>query len=288
MATARSAARRPRVGALLDVTVPGFAGRVHVREDGPADAPALVLIHGFTASLQWYDDIVARLAADHRLVRIDLIGHGSTGGPARDAPVQAGMVAAVLEQLDLTAAAVVGHSFGADVAATLAEENPRVERLVIVAQAPDYADATLPRGSRVTTVPVLGRALVRSTQVLAAAGGVALRAARRSSPNRTLVAQGLRDLRAVHPDMFRVVLVDRRDRMTDRPLDAQVLAAGKPTLVILGGRDHFYGDRSAPRYRAAGAQVEILPESGHSPLLDHAGEVAALLRRFVTRTTGAA
>lgn len=59
-------------------------------------------------------------------------------------------------------------------------------------------------------------------------------------------------------------------------------ASAKPTLVVLGGRDHFYGDRAAPRYRAAGARVEILPESGHSPLVDHPEQIADLLRGFVT------
>ena len=67
----------------------------------------------------------------------------------------------------------------------------------------------------------------------------------------------------------------RTGRDGDRPLDAQVRAAGKPTLVILGGRDHFYGARSAARYEAAGARVEILPESGHSPLVDQLSRPAS-------------
>lgn len=183
--------------------MPGFAGSVHVRDDGPAGAPTLVLIHGFTASLHWYDLVVARLAGEHRIVRVDLVGHGGTGGLAVDAPVQARVVSAVLAQLDVAGATVVGHSFGADVAATLAEDDPRVARLVILTQAPDYSDATLPRGSEVTTKRVLGHSLVRAAQLLALTGGVALRLAPRRNTTRDLAAQGLRDLRAVHPGMFR-------------------------------------------------------------------------------------
>jgi pimeloyl-ACP methyl ester carboxylesterase len=74
--------------------------------------------------------------------------------------------------------------------------------------------------------------------------------------------------------------------MARRPLDVQVRAAGKPTLAILGGRDHFYGDRAAPRYRAAGARVEILPECGHSPILDDPQRTAELIRAFA-REAGA-
>ena len=84
--------------------------------------------------------------------------------------------------------------------------------------------------------------------------------------------------------MFRTVLVTRRDRMAARPLDAQVRDAGKPTLVILGGRDHFYGARSADRYRAAGARVEIQPESGHSPLVEMPEPTAAIIRDFLDTT----
>jgi pimeloyl-ACP methyl ester carboxylesterase len=81
--------------------------------------------------------------------------------------------------------------------------------------------------------------------------------------------------------MFRVVLVDRRDRMARRPLDAQVRVSGKPTLVILGGRDHFYGARSAQRYARAGARVEIMPDSGHNPTIEFPDETAALIRVFL-------
>jgi pimeloyl-ACP methyl ester carboxylesterase len=68
--------------------------------------------------------------------------------------------------------------------------------------------------------------------------------------------------------------------MAHRPLDEQVRSAGKPTLVILGERDHFYGARSADRYRAAGASVVVLPESGHSPLVEVPDVAARLIGDF--------
>ena len=269
---------RERSGTLLTVETPGFRGPVHVREDGPADGRVLVLLHGFSGSLHWYDLVVPPLADTYRLVRIDLLGHGSTGGAGADAPVQARAVSAVLARLDVHDAVVVGHSFGADVAVELAERDERITRLVIVTQAPDYSDAVLPRGNRLMTVPVLGQAIYRFGVVLAI--GLGAVAGRVRPAQRQLAAQAVADFRALSPHMFRVVLVDRRVRMDRRPLDVQVRAAGKPTLVILGERDHFYGARSAPRYRAAGARVEILAESGHSPLVELPGRTAALIADF--------
>ncbi len=274
---------RRRIGALVTVSTPAFAGPVHVREDGPAGAPVLVLIHGFSGSLHWYDLVVPLLSDDFRLIRVDLLGHGSTGGPAADAPIQAQVVDAVLSQLDTTDATVVGHSFGADVAVELAERSSRVARLVIVAQAPDYSDANLPRGNAVMTVPVLGPVLHRGAHAFGFGLHALLRAVRRNRAGGELAPQALSDFRALRTAMFRVILIERRDRMAARPLDAQLRAAGKPTLVILGARDHFYGARSAARYETAGATVEILAESGHSPLVERPDDTARLIRGFTGR-----
>jgi len=263
--------------------VAGGRRPVHVREDGPAGAPVLVLLHGFSGSLHWFDLVVPQWADRFRLVRIDLLGHGSTGGPAADAPAQARMVAAVLDELDVDDATVVGHSFGADVAVELAEHSARISRLVIVAQAPDYSDANLPRGRWLMTVPGLSTVLGRTFQLAALVVGTASAIGRGHPAGRELARQGLLDFRALRIGMFRVVLVARRDRLARRPLDAQVRAAGKPTLVILGGRDHFYGDRSAPRYRAAGAEVRVLPDSGHSPFVELPAEAAAVVAEFAAR-----
>jgi len=262
----------------VDVVADTFRGRVRVAEDGPAGGPPIVLLHGLSGSLNWYDRVVPLLADTFRLVRIDLLGHGSTGGPAVDAPAQAQMVAAVLETLGVTDATIVGHSFGADVAVELAERSNRVIRVVAVAQAPDYTDLRRPRSWKLITVPVVGSAAHRIAWAL----GSLLRAAvMRGNEFATLA---LRDFRAVKTAMFRLILVDRRDRLAARPLDDQLRDAAKPALVILGSKDHFYGDHCAPRYRAVGARVEILPDSGHSPIIDAPDRVAELLRAFAQRS----
>lgn len=263
---------------LMHVDGPGFWGRVHVRDDGPRDAPPVVLLHGFSGSLHWFEPLVSRLEDRFRIIRVDLLGHGATGGAAADAPEQARMVDAVLAGLAAEGVTAVGHSFGADVAVELAERSPRVARLVILAQAPDYSDAVLPRGRAVMTVPLMSTVLHRAAHRVGAV--LASVAAHRRPAGRALAERALLDFRALNTAMFRVVLVDRRDRMAARPLDEQVREAGKPTLVVLGGRDHFYGARSAERYTAAGARVEILPDSGHSPVQDFPDETAELISGF--------
>jgi pimeloyl-ACP methyl ester carboxylesterase len=257
-----------------DVDVDGFRGRVHWREDGQATGPAMVLLHGLSGSMNWFDRVVPLLADTFRIVRVDLVGHGATNGPALDAPVQARAVAAVLDHVTVSDATVVGHSFGADVAVELAERSPAIGRLVVVAQAPDYSDFKRPRTWSLLTHPVVGPIAHRAAWALGSLLRVTL------MRGNEFAALGLRDLRSMNSAMFRVVLIDRRDRLARRPLDEQLRDAGKPTLVVLGRKDHFYGDRSAPRYRAVGARVEILPDCGHSPSVEAPDRLAELLRAF--------
>ncbi len=79
--------------------------------------PALVFVHGWCCDSSFWRDQVPAFAADHRVVTLDLGGHGRSGrererweleGLARD-------VAAVVEELDLERVILVGHSMGGPV-----------------------------------------------------------------------------------------------------------------------------------------------------------------------------
>ena len=76
-------------------------GDMHVVEDGKPGAPALLLIHGTAASTAWWDPVVPRLAGAHRVIRVDLLGHGRSSSPAGGygIPAQARRVGAALDWL---------------------------------------------------------------------------------------------------------------------------------------------------------------------------------------------
>jgi pimeloyl-ACP methyl ester carboxylesterase len=50
--------------------------RVHFRDVGPRDAEAIILVHGFSASLHTWEPWVDNLKRDYRVISIDLPGHG--------------------------------------------------------------------------------------------------------------------------------------------------------------------------------------------------------------------
>ena len=102
----------------------------NVRVEG--EGAPIVLIHGFGAALDWWDAIAPGLARDHKVIRLDLIGHGGTEAPASGYSIerQAALVKAVLDKLGVGRIAVVGHSMGGEVATAFTTLDPsRVERI---------------------------------------------------------------------------------------------------------------------------------------------------------------
>lgn len=101
--------------------------RVHVRDQGPADGPALLLLHGTFASLHTWDGWVEALQDEYRLVRLDLPGFGLTGPhPQQDYSLAATLylLEALREHLGLEQWIVVGNSLGAGYALAYAQHVP--------------------------------------------------------------------------------------------------------------------------------------------------------------------
>jgi len=92
--------------------------RLHVREWGRADAPAILFIHGWSqCHLCWKMQYESALADEFRLVALDCRGHGMSEAPLEaehyaDSRLWADDVAAVVDQLGLGRPVLVGWSYG--------------------------------------------------------------------------------------------------------------------------------------------------------------------------------
>jgi pimeloyl-ACP methyl ester carboxylesterase len=111
--------------------------RVHYQEVGDPSAPPMILIHGFAAStLVWSKVLLDLAAAGFRVIAPDLAGYGYSGKPRHlDYTIasQAAMVVKFIRQLGIERALLVGSSYGAAIAATIALDHPTmVEKLVLV------------------------------------------------------------------------------------------------------------------------------------------------------------
>jgi pimeloyl-ACP methyl ester carboxylesterase len=121
--------------------------------------PAIVMIHGFGAAIDWWDEIAPALAMDHRVIRIDLIGHGGTAAPASGYTIPRQAVAAVLDRLGVDRVTVIGHSMGGEVATALAERNPERIAAMILIDSPPTAGTTFTIMTDAAMTPVLGELL---------------------------------------------------------------------------------------------------------------------------------
>jgi pimeloyl-ACP methyl ester carboxylesterase len=257
--------------------------RLHVVDSGPRDAPALVLIHGFGASLQTWDGWAQGLSRRWRVVRVDLPGSGlSPPDPAGDYKDARSieMLVALMDQLGLRRASIIGHSIGGRIAWTFAATHPdRVDRLVLVA--PDgFASPGFEYG-KAPAVPamfglmryVLPKPLLRMNLAPAYADQNVLSDALVERYDDLLRAPGARQ--ALLDRMRQTVLVD------PRPLLAGVRA---PTLLLWGQRDAMIPIANSADYLKAmpHARLAVIPGAGHLPQEEAASESLGVVEAFLS------
>jgi len=113
-----------------------------VWEDGPADAPALIFLHGFPENHRAWRHQIAHLSARYRCIAPDLRGYGASSKPGtQEDYALPRLIADVLEMADALGAArftLLGHDWGGMLAWSVAEASDRLDRLVI-ANAPHPA-----------------------------------------------------------------------------------------------------------------------------------------------------
>ncbi|CAD6266624.1 unnamed protein product [Miscanthus lutarioriparius] len=124
---------------------------LHVAERGPADGPAVLLIHGFPELwLSWRHQMAALAARGFRALAPDLRGYGDSSVPTDLAAYSilhiVGDLVALLDHLQLTKVFVVGHDWGAQVAWHLCLFRPDRVRAAVVLGIPYF-----PRGPRPMT-----------------------------------------------------------------------------------------------------------------------------------------
>ena len=103
--------------------------------DWGGDGPPLLALHGLASTAHWYDIIVPMLQERHRVIAPDQRGHGqTTNAPSGyDWKTLSGDIAGLLDHVGLDKVAVMGHSWGGNVATNFAANHPsRVNRLIMI------------------------------------------------------------------------------------------------------------------------------------------------------------
>ncbi|MBU4434454.1 MAG: alpha/beta hydrolase [Alphaproteobacteria bacterium] len=259
---------------------------VHYRDEGRREGPTLVLVHGYSASLQAWEPWVRALSSDYRVISLDLPGHGLTRADQGYAGGRQGY-GAIIDQVATRLGAqhftLVGNSMGGAVAWTYAVDHPdRLDGLVLVDAAgwPSTGDSQV-MIFRVLRYP-LGRALLKNIDT------------------RPLVRQGLQ-AGYVDPKLVTPQLIDRyvdlargsghRDillslqTVPSRPASPALLARiTAPTLVMFGQQDKLIPVADGRRFADAipGATLITYPGVGHVPMEQIPERSAADLKAWLT------
>lgn len=260
--------------------------RVHYLDGGKADGPPVVLIHGFGDNALSWDGWTKVLGRDHRVLSVDLVGHGLTRAPA-DFVASPDRLADVIDawagKIGLPRFAVAGNSLGGGVAWQLAVRHPaRVGQLILV----DAAGWPMPPSKEPPPLAFrimqykLGRDLIASID---------------STP---LIREGLRkDVGdpAVITEPFIARWAALQRAPGHRPIlmslspgkvaaSKEVLSAIKvPTLILWGEVDPIIKVESGHKFAEAipGSKLIVYPGIGHLPQIENpeqsAGDVAAFL-----------
>jgi pimeloyl-ACP methyl ester carboxylesterase len=240
--------------------------RLHVRDAGRPDAPAIIMLHGFGSSLHTFDAWASALDDTYRVISFDLPGSGLSEpdptGVYTDVRSME-ILRLLMDRLGITKAVLVGNSIGGRLAWRFASAHPdRVTKLVLIS--PDgYASPGFEYG-RAPEVPalmtamryVLPKSMLRPNIAAAYANPGNLTEETLERYHALLRAPGNRT--AMVERMRQTVLVD------PEPILRQVKI---PVLLLWGAKDAMIPASNAADYQRALPQAElvIFPSLGHVP-----------------------
>jgi pimeloyl-ACP methyl ester carboxylesterase len=243
------------------------------REVGPATGVPVVFLHHFTAVLDdWDPAVVDGIAAERRVILVDLRGVGGSGGTTPDSvETMAGDAVAFLEALGLSTVDLLGFSLGGMVAQVIVQQRPDLVRRVILA-------GTAPAGDE---GPAATGAILQAALEKAGAQG--------KHPKHFLFFSPTANSRAAS-DAFLARLdqrtQDRDATVSNETIGAQLTALAKweqgtspvglanvdkPVLVVNGDDDTMLPTISSFHLAQLlpDAQLSIYPDSGHGGIFQY-------------------
>jgi pimeloyl-ACP methyl ester carboxylesterase len=269
-------------GRILDLP----SGEVQVAERGPPEAPPIVLIHCFSCAIDWWDEMMPLLQRDHRLIAVDLLGHGGSEKPGSGYTPenQAKVVAEALERLRVNDATVVGHSLGGSVGVALSEQSPDlVDRLVIVDMPPDNSYGDLGFIAGLAFQPLIGEALWQIKPDFSVRDGLEVAFA----PGFEVPDRFVEDVKRLTYTAYDDSPGGNEDFLDEKPLELRMATTGKPLMVLMGAEEQIVDDpqRALDQYARGvpGAKTHLIADAGHSPNVERPYLTAKLVLRFAEK-----
>ncbi|KQP07945.1 alpha/beta hydrolase [Methylobacterium sp. Leaf99] len=270
---------------------------VFYREAGSADAPVVVLLHGFPTSSHMFRNLIPLLADHYRVIAPDYPGFGESDAPDHKTFAYtfahfANIVDELLGRLGATRYALYVMDYGAPVGYRLALKHPERVTALVVQNGNAYEEGLLAFWDPIKAYWADdSKANREALSVLVAPG-----------TTRFQYVDGVADVSRIDPDNWRhdQALLDRpgnkdiqldlfRDYGTNVPLypafQAFFRAHQPPTLIVWGRNDTIFPAEGAHPYLRDLPDAEMhLLDTGHFALEDKLDVIAPLMRDFLDRS----
>jgi len=265
----------------LDHVLPIDGVNVRYRDEGPKDAETIVMVHGFTSSLETWDALAGELKSDYRVIRLDLAGHGLTGPDPQERYTNDDTVALFedfLNELDIEGSVHIGNSLGGLISWRLAAQSPElVSKLVLIS----------PGGfsiNGVTDKPVEVPAMVQAYLAMAPEAGVKQATRALFADPEKLSAERIEEIgymmrRDGNGDAF-----IKRASVFTLPDPLQDLVKVKaPALIIWGDKDAIVPVTHGQKFVDAlpNAKLSIYQSTGHVPQEERPVKLSNDIRAFL-------
>jgi pimeloyl-ACP methyl ester carboxylesterase len=270
--------------------------KIFYRESGAADAPVLLLLHGFPSASHMFRDLIPLLADRYRIIAPDLPGFGQSDMPPRSNFTYtfdrvADVIDRFTETIGLKRFAIYVFDYGAPTGFRIAARHP--ERITaIISQNGNAYEEGLSDG----WTPIRAYWQDRSQ-----ANRDALRAFLAPDTTRWQYSHGVADAAAISPDGWSLdnsylarpgaddiqldLFGDYKSNVARYPAFQDYFRTRKPPfLAVWGKNDPFFLPAGAEAFRRDIPDADIrFFDTGHFALETHAAEIAAAIREFLAR-----
>jgi pimeloyl-ACP methyl ester carboxylesterase len=271
--------------------------RIFYREAGPADAPAVLLLHGFPTSSHLFRDLIPKLATRYRVVAPDLPGYGLTEMKAGSSfgysfDELTHVVDRFAEARQLKRYALYVFDIGAPIGWRLAVAHPERITAIVSQNGNAYEEGLSPAWAPMRKFwadpspenrePLRGLFKLDTTKWQYLEG---VKQPDRIAPERYLLDQFFLD-RPGQEDIQLAILLDYRSNLKQyAALHDYFRQHQPPLLAVWGANDPFFLPAGASAFKRdlPRAEVHLIDGAGHFALASHGDEIAIRMLDFLDR-----
>ena len=247
--------------------------------------PPVLLVHGWLSSSRVWEQLAPRLAQRFTVYSLDLSGFGESDKPLSGYGVRNGsrLLYAFCAHFGLTRTGVIAHDLGGAMAVKLAADHPDVVgRLVLVATPADDDQIDLPTPLWLATLPIVGPIFYTLGRLAQPVRRLWMRSF--VADPRDLTEDVVEDASRSTPAAASETLSVSRREISRGRLARQARIIKIPLLLLAGEEDQIVDPQAVGVWASSVDQAEVclLDECGHLPMIERTAEFNAQMLAFLT------